>query len=194
MAEPLIIGLATRLRETRFLSFLAALGMTKPIRGLLPVSQCGNSFADLGWEFFLNAAGADAGRVLDHYRRRCGQGNDEPDQSGKSKACECDELEQVSVIRIVVTDCAKSHEEDDGGKAGDDDQSDVDRAMQALARAAVKAFGEVLLVVSAHLGRDAGDVVPPACKNVAYDLIDAMRHQKRIASIGSVCEASTSRF
>jgi hypothetical protein len=46
--------------------------------------------------------------------------------------------------------------------------------MQPLPRTTMRAFDEVVLVVTAHFQRDAGDVVPPACKNVAYDLIDAL--------------------
>ena len=39
------------------------------------------------------------------------------------------------------------------------------------------AGGEVLLVVAAHLGREAGNVVAPAGQNLAYDGINALTHK-----------------
>ena len=75
---------------------------------------------------------------------------------------------------IEVADGAKGDEEDDRGDAGDHDESNIDGAMQALARAAMRAFDEVLLIVTAHLWDNAGDVVSPTCEDVAYDLIDAL--------------------
>ena len=78
------------------------------------------------------------------------------------------------MIGIEMTDGAERDQEDDGGNACDDDQSDVNGAVQALARAAVVASDEVLLIVLAHLRRDAGDVIPPTGKDISYYLIDTL--------------------
>lgn len=45
--------------------------------------------------------------------------------------------------------------------------------MEPLPRDATRTFGEVLLIVLAHLGRDPGDVVSPACQDAAYDSVSA---------------------
>ena len=51
----------------------------------------------------------------------------------------------------------------------DGDEQDVDGARHVLAAAAVGALGEVLVVVRAHGGREAGDVIAPAGEDVADD-------------------------
>ena len=70
--------------------------------------------------------------------------------------------------------------DDDGGQQegedrerADADQQDVDGAGDVLAAAAVAALGEMLIVVGAHGGREAGDVVAPAGEDVSDDGIDA---------------------
>ena len=78
----------------------------------------------------------------------------------------------MGVIGIVVANGSEGDEEECGGNCGNSDEPYVNRAMETLARAAVNAFGEVLLVVAAHLRRDAGDVVSPACQDIAYYLIN----------------------
>ena len=72
---------------------------------------------------------------------------------------------------ILVLSC---HKEDNSGDASNDDQADVDGAVQTLARAAVNAFCEMMFVISAHLRSNSGYVITPAGEYVADYLINAM--------------------
>src|SRR2546429_5284379 len=74
---------------------------------------------------------------------------------------------------VKAADHEKCQQKEHGGHAGQRDQADVDAAMQALARAAILATREVLLVVAAHLGGDTGNIVAPACQDAANDRIAA---------------------
>src|SRR6185312_2958493 len=174
--------------------FLRALCVSVVKLGLLPVADRGDFLADFRRQLFLDAARAQLGGILNHDGSGRGQGNNQPYQAGEGKAGQGDEFEQVGVIWIVVSDSAESDEKQQRRDAGDHDQSNIDGAMQTLPPAAMRAIQEMLLVVGAHFRSNAGDVVSPSCQDVSDDLIYALCHQKRIASIASVCEASTSRF
>jgi len=141
---------------------------------LLPISNSGNSLANLWGQLFLDTARPHLGDVMNHDRRRGGEGYDEPDQTRESKSCERNEFEQMGIGWIEVAYRPEGDQEDYRRDAGDNDQSDVDGAMQALARAAMWAFDKVLLIIAAHLCGNAGDVVSPTRKDVAYHLIDAL--------------------
>ena len=75
-----------------------------------------------------------------------------------------------------VPDHAKGQQKHAGGNRGQDDQRNINGAMQALPLAAVFAGSEVLFVAGAHLRRDAGNIVAPAGQNLAYDRINAFTH------------------
>ncbi len=49
--------------------------------------------------------------------------------------------------------------------------------MQALVRMAAWAGGKMLLVVAAHFGRQAGNVIAPASQNLPYYGINALAHR-----------------
>ena len=71
----------------------------------------------------------------------------------------------------------RGQEEGEDGERGDGDEEHVDGAREVLAAPAVSAVGEVLVVVGAHCGRQAGDVVAPAGENVADEGIRAMEER-----------------
>jgi len=71
-----------------------------------------------------------------------------------------------------VPDDTIRKQEDECRNRGQDDQGDIDRAMQSLARSAVLAVREVRFIVPAHLGSDPGDVVPPTGEYVAYNRVN----------------------
>ena len=48
--------------------------------------------------------------------------------------------------------------------------------MQPLASSAALALGKMLLVIAAHLGRQAGNVIPPTSQNFAHNWINAIAH------------------
>jgi len=56
--------------------------------------------------------------------------------------------------------------------------------MEALPRAAIIAGREVALVVATHLGRDAGDVIPPASQNLADHWVNACAHKLQTDALG----------
>ena len=66
-------------------------------------------------------------------------------------------------------------QEGEDGERGDGDEQHVDGAGQVLAAAAVGAVGEVLIVVRAHGGREAGDVITPTGEDVSDERIGAVR-------------------
>jgi hypothetical protein len=129
--------------------------------------------ADLAGQAVVDFAGVDAGYVGNYYWRWRGYRHDEPDHTKEEAAGEGNQLQDQRVARRVVADCAKRHEKHYGGDAGHDHEANIDGAVRELAGAAVGAFGEVLFVVAAHLWREAGNVVPPAGKNVANYLVTA---------------------
>jgi len=116
------------------------------------------------------------GSVLDDERRRRRDGDDEPDQGGEREATERAELKPESVRRAEMMDHGKGEDKDECGDRGQGDQRDVDGAMELLPRTAVGAGGEMGLVVSTHVGRDAGDVIAPAGEDIAHEWIDALTH------------------
>src|SRR5215831_5203419 len=75
-----------------------------------------------------------------------------------------------------MPDHPKRQQEDPGRHRGQHNERDVDGAMQFLPAAAVLAGGEVMLVVFAHFGREARDVIPPSGQNLAYEGVDALTH------------------
>ena len=50
--------------------------------------------------------------------------------------------------------------------------------MQPLARAAALAGREVMFIVAAHVGRDAGNVISPAGQYFSYHRINALTHNQ----------------
>ena len=75
----------------------------------------------------------------------------------------------------------RGQEEGEDGERGDGDEQHVDGAREVLAAAAVSAVGKVLVVVGAHCGRQAGDVVSPAGEDVADERVGAMECGMRCA-------------
>src|SRR6202521_6370840 len=59
--------------------------------------------------------------------------------------------------------------------------------MNLLAAAAVGAAGEVAFVIAPHLGREAGNVIPPARQNLSYDWIDALLTHE--ANTNTTCQS-----
>src|SRR5579863_8874272 len=67
-----------------------------------------------------------------------------------------------SQIKAESADYAKSEEKDSSGNRSQGNQTYVNDAMNLLAAAAMFAFREVAFVVTAHLWRQAGNVIAPA--------------------------------
>src|ERR1700719_4556562 len=76
--------------------------------------------------------------------------------------------------RAEVPDHAKSQQENPRRNRGQRDQSHIDNAMNLLAPAAMFTSRKMVFVVAAHLRRQAGNVIPPARQNLAYDWINAL--------------------
>ena len=111
------------------------------------------TLADLAGQAVVDFSGVDAGHVGNHYRRRCGDCDDQPDHTKEEASGQRNELEHQSVARRVVADGAERDEKHYGGDAGHDHEADINGAVPKLVGAAVGAFGEVLLVVAAHFWR-----------------------------------------
>ena len=69
---------------------------------------------------------------------------------------------------------ANASRKEKSGDGSENNQPDIDRAMQSLAAAAVLALGEVRLIIGTHFGGEVGDIVTPACKNVPDYLVHAL--------------------
>ena len=81
---------------------------------------------------------------------------------------------QQRVARPKVPDHAKCQQKHRRRNRGQHDQGDVNNTVDFLPAAAVFAGGKVVLVVLAHLGRDAGNIIPPAGQNLAYEGVDTL--------------------
>src|SRR5215469_2819525 len=73
-------------------------------------------------------------------------------------------------------DDSKGEKEYARGNRGEHDERNVNSAMQPLARTTALALGKMLLVIAAHLRRQAGDVIAPASQNFAHNWINALAH------------------
>src|SRR5450755_1829215 len=117
-------------------------------------------------------------RYIDY---RCGcrssHGYDQPDQRREGKTRQSADLEPESMAQSKVTDHGESQQKRRGRRRSQSDQRNVDDAMQFLAAAAVLAGGEMQLVVSAHLGSQAGNIVAPSSKDLPHDRFDALTHK-----------------
>ena len=68
---------------------------------------------------------------------------------------------------------AKPQQEGRNRYCAQTDKNYIDGAMQPLTRPAMRALHQMLFVITAHLGSNPGDVIPPAGKYVAYHSISA---------------------
>src|ERR1700746_881990 len=75
-----------------------------------------------------------------------------------------------------MPDHSKGQQENSRRQRGQYNQRNVNGAMDFLPAAAVFAGGEVVLVVFAHRGREARDIIPPSGQNLAYEGVDALAH------------------
>src|SRR5471030_2341648 len=126
----------------------------------------------------MNAAGVDTSNVGNHHRRRCGYGDDEPDDNEEQASGEGDQLQDLGMARRVMADCTEGDQEHHRGNSGNYHEADVDGAVQDLASMAMVAFGKVLLVVTPHLRRDTGNVKAPPGQNISDYLICTNTHRK----------------
>ena len=121
-------------------------------------------------------------------RERGGDGYEDPEKGGEDESGNGYGLERdgddVGLVEAEAQGPDVGDEfhamDDDGGeeeggdrKGADGDEEKVDGPGEALAAAAVAALGEVLIVVGAHGGGDAGEVVAPAGENISHNLIGA---------------------
>lgn len=105
-----------------------------------------------------------------------GQRHSKPDQRRKRESGQRRNLEPESVCRAEMANDSESEKKNGRGNRSQNNEGNVNSAMNFLPGAAVLAVSEVVLVVSAHFWRQAGNVVPPASQNFAYDRIDALAH------------------
>jgi hypothetical protein len=74
---------------------------------------------------------------------------------------------------LYAVDDDGGEQEGQDGKGADAEQEDVDGAGDALTAAAVAALEEMSIVISAHGGREAGDIETPTCQDAADDGVGA---------------------
>jgi hypothetical protein len=67
----------------------------------------------------------------------------------------------------------EGEEEEEHRERGQYSQRYIQAAVELLPGAAVRAFGEMMLIVFAHLRRDSRDVVSPACQDGACNSVGA---------------------
>jgi hypothetical protein len=136
----------------------------------------GKTIAEILREAVVEVASSTEGNAFDDERGWSGNGDDEPDQGRKSEAAEGTELKQEGIGRAEVMNDGKGKDEDKCGDRGQDDQSDIDGAMNLLPRTAVRAGDEMRLVVSTHLGGEAGYIIAPAREDLSDEWLDALTH------------------
>src|SRR5271170_4361973 len=74
-------------------------------------------------------------------------------------------------------DDRQGEDEGENGEGADSDEGYIDGPVKPLPSPAVIARLKMPFVVGTHLQRDAGNIVAPARKNVANDLIGALCHR-----------------
>jgi hypothetical protein len=81
---------------------------------------------------------------------------------------------------LDVAQHRQSEEREEDGKGRESDKRNIECAMELQAGAAAAALDEMLFVIPAHLGIDPGDVIPPACKDCAYNPVGtwSFRHNR----------------
>jgi hypothetical protein len=138
---------------------------------------------EVGWDLSLD-------HLADEPRERCGDGDQDPEKHGEEQACDSDSLKGYSNdvglmerqryvqgsdvgYEFYAVDDHGGEQESQDGEGADAEQEDVDGAGEALAAAAMGAREEMSIVISAHGGREAGDVEAPAGQNASNDGIDA---------------------
>src|SRR5467141_2309605 len=82
------------------------------------------------------------------------------------------------MARPEVPDDSERQQKDGRRERSQHNQRYVNDPVDFLAAAAVFAAREVIFVVLAHLGRQAGDVIAPAGQNLAYEGVDTLAHTK----------------
>jgi len=146
------------------------------VAGDLDPKLFGETVAEIFGEAVVEISRSGHGRVFDNERRRSGDGDGEPYQGRKGESAESTELEQKRVRRTEVVDDGKGEDEDNCRYRGQGDEGDVDGAMKFLPGTAMIAFGEVGLVIAAHLRREAGNVIAPSREDVSDERIDTFTH------------------
>src|ERR1039458_9541763 len=124
------------------------------------------------------------GRIDHRHRSGRGDGNDQPDQGRESESGKRSNLEPEGMARLKIADRREDRQKHGSRGGREDNQRNVNQAVQLLTAAAVLAGGEMQLIVSAHLRRQAGDVIPPSRKNFPYDGFDrSEEHTSELQSL-----------
>ena len=137
---------------------------------------------EVGWDLLLDHLAEESGEG-------CGDGDQDPEEHGEEQTGDGDGLKRdgddmslmkrqrdvqgsdVSYNLYAVNDDGCEQESEDG-KGADAEQEHVNGAGEALATAAVAALEEMSIVISAHGGREAGDIEAPASEDAADDGVD----------------------
>jgi hypothetical protein len=138
---------------------------------------------EVGWDSLLDQLAEVSGE-------RGGDGDQDPEEHGEEQASDGDGLErdgnymglmerqrdvQGSDVGydLYAMDDDGGEQEGQNGEGADAEQEYVDGAGEALTAAAVVALKEMSIVISAHGGREAGDIEAPASEDAADDGVDA---------------------
>jgi hypothetical protein len=131
----------------------------------------------------------------------------EPDQHRQSKAGQRGKFKPEGMSRTQMMNHSEGQQEYSGRNRRQSNQAYVYHSVDFLAAAAVFTGGKVFFVVAAHFWRQAGYVIPPACKDFAYDWIHTLLTHlgvlnqqivsptyRRIGSNASVWDAKSTRL
>jgi hypothetical protein len=125
--------------------------------------------------------------IAEEARQWCRDGDEDPEECREDKSynghCLKRDGDGMNLVEMDLNagdvgnqlDAANDHsgqQKGHDGERADADEQQIDGARDPLAMAAVCAFGEVMLVVRAHCGRETRYVVTPARENVSYYLIN----------------------
>jgi len=115
-----------------------------------------------------------------HHQRQRDHGKTQPGNASRHQHAigignvQAEDVEGDMFERFYVLHDRERKQKEHRRQRGQHGQRHIERTMELLPRPAMRAFLEVLLVVLAHLRRNAGNVISPARQNVAYDSISAM--------------------
>src|ERR1039458_1239581 len=93
---------------------------------------------------------------------------------------QAEDIEGPRRQRVDVLENRQREEEEKDRRRGENGKRYIQAAVELLPRAAMGAFGKMLLVVLAHLRRDPGDVISPTCQDGACDSVCASGSSHKI--------------
>src|SRR5579862_4138903 len=152
------------------------------------------ALANLGRKPIMYAPRTLFGGIQNRHWSRRGDCHCQPNQSRQSEACQRGNFEPERMGGPEVADYAEGQQEDAAGNGSESDQPNVNDAVDLLPAAATFAGCEVAFVITAHLWRQAGNVVSPARQNFSHNRVNTLLTHKILRTESPDLSSQSSGF